>query len=87
MYGNKSALKCFVAYDEYKTGIIPLCIILNQINAYVKNFDKNNQNVNLLVHGKELIKNIIKNGLKLKVYLTKKLIVNQYIMINTLKLK
>ena len=57
------------------------------MNAYVFNFDKNNQNVNLLVHGKELIKNIIKNGLKLKVYLTKKLIVNQYIMINTLKLK
>ena len=57
------------------------------MNAYVKNFDKNNQNINLLVHGKELIKNIMKYGLKLKVYLTKKLIVNQYIMMNTLKLK
>ena len=57
------------------------------MNAYVKYFDKNNQYKNLLVHDKELLKNIMKYGIKLKVYLRKNLIVNQCIMINTLKLK
>ena len=54
------------------------------MNAYVKYFDKNNQYKNLLVHDKELLKNIMKYGIKLKVYLRKNLIVNQRIMINTL---
>ena len=57
------------------------------MKAYVKHFDKSNQYKNLLVHDKELLKNIMKYGIKLRVYLRKNLILNQCIMINTLKLK
>ena len=86
LHGNKIAFKYFIEYVS-NSGIIPLYIILPQMNAYVKYFDKNNQCKNLLVHDKELLKNIMKYGIKLKVYLRKNLIVNQCIMINTLKLK
>ena len=58
-----------------------------QINAYVKYFDKNSQYINLLVYDEELLTNIMKYGIKLKIYLKKNLIVNQCIMINALKLK
>ena len=86
LHGNKRAFKYLIEYVS-NSGIIPSYIILPQMNAYVKYFDKNNQYKNLLVHVKELLKNIMKYGIKLKVYLRKNLIVNQCIMINTLKLK
>ena len=35
---------------------MPLYIILPQMRAYVKYFDKNNQYIKLLVHDKELLK-------------------------------
>ena len=57
------------------------------MNAYVKYFDKNSQYINLLVYDEELLTNIMKYGIKLKIYLKKNLIVKQCIMINTLKLK
>ena len=57
------------------------------MNAYAKHFDKNSKYMNLLVNDKEYQKNILKYGIKLKFSLKKILIVNQYIMINTLKLE
>ena len=86
LHGNKRAFKYFIKYVT-NSDIIPLYIILPQMNTYVKHFDKSNQYKNLLVHDKELLKNIMKYGIKLKVYLRKNLIANQCIMINTLKLK
>ena len=57
------------------------------MNAYTKYFDKNNKYINLLVSDKKYQKNIMRYGIKLKASLKKNLIVNQCIMINTLKLK
>ena len=51
------------------------------MNGYSKYFDENNEYVNLLVNDKEMPKNILKYGIKLKVYLKKNLIVNQCIMV------
>ena len=45
------------------------------MNAYVKYFDKNSQYINLLVYDEELLTNIMKYGIKLKIYLKKNLIV------------
>ena len=47
------------------------------MNVFVKYFDKNSQYINLLVHDKELSKNIMKYGIKLKTYLMSNLVVNQ----------
>ena len=55
------------------------------MNAYAKYFDKYDKCMNLSVNEKK--KNTIKYGIKLKTYLGKGLIVNQYKMINTLKLR
>ena len=64
-YVNKGAFKHFIGYIS-NSGNIPLYIILPQMNAYVKYFDKNNRYINILVS-----KNIMKYGIKLKVYLKK----------------
>ena len=50
--GNKCAFKHFIGFDEYKIGIIPLCIILPQMNAYAKYF-KSSKCINLLVNDKK----------------------------------
>ena len=52
------------------------------MNAYAKYFDKNNNCINLLVNDKEILRNAMKYGIKLKIYLGKNLIMNQCIMIN-----
>ena len=52
-YGNRGAFKYFIGYIS-NSGIVPLYIILPQMNAYVKYFDKNKQYINHLVHDKEL---------------------------------
>ena len=57
------------------------------MNAYAKYFDQNSKCMNLLVNDKEILKNILIYGIKLKVKLKKNLIVNQCILIYTLKLK
>ena len=49
------------------------------MNAYAKYFDKYDKCMNLSVNEKK--KNTIKYGIKLKTYLGKDLIVNQYKMI------
>ena len=79
-------LNTLFGYDDYRFGIIPLCIMLPQINTCVKYF-KDNKHMNLLVNDKKYYKNIMKYGIKLNIYLKKYLIVNQCILINILKLK
>ena len=62
----------------------PLCIKIPQMNGYVKYFDNNNKYISILVCDKKLLKNTIKDGIKLKIYLKEGLKVNQSIIINTL---
>ena len=57
------------------------------MNAYAKHFDKNNKYVNLLVNDKKMLKKHSEIWNKIKSLIKKKLIANQYMMINTLKLK
>ena len=54
-YGNRSAFKYFIGYISNR-GIIPLCIILPQMNEYVKCVNKNSKYMNILVHDKEVLK-------------------------------
>ena len=86
-FENKGAFKYFIRYDDLKIGIIPLYIILRQINAYVQYFDKNNKCMNILVHDRQIIKKYNKIWNKNKRYLKKNLKVNHSKMINTLELK
>ena len=53
-YGNKAAFKYFIGYDDHEIGIIPLYIILPQINAYTKCF-KEIKCVNFLVNDKKVL--------------------------------
>ena len=60
-FDKKGAFKYFIRYDDLKIGIIPLYIILRQINAYVQYFHKNNKCMNILVHDRQIIKKIQQN--------------------------
>ena len=84
-YDNKGTFKYFIGYMS-NAGITPLCIILPQMNGYVKHF-KNTKYMNLLVHDQELLKEYNETWDKIKSLFKKNLIVNQCTMINTLKLK
>ena len=57
------------------------------MKAYDKYFDKNNKSMNILVYDKKILKKYNETQDKTKTFFGKKLIVNQNIMINTLKLK
>ena len=83
---NKGTFKYFIVYDDYRIGIIPLCIMLSQMNTCVKYF-KDNKHMNLLVNDKKILQKYNEIGIKLKIYLKKYLIVNQCLWINILKLK
>ena len=85
-YGNKVSFKYFIGYTD-ETNIFPisLYIKLHQMNIYVKYFDNNNKYMSFLVYGEELLKNMIKYGMKIKIYLKNNFLVNQCIIINTLK--
>ena len=80
-YGNKDSFKYFIGYISNGHGIITLYKRLPQINAFITYF-KDSKYMNLLVYDKELLKNTMKYGIKLKIYLKRKLIVNKCIMIN-----
>ena len=43
--------------------------------------------MNLLVQNTKVLKNTMKNGIRLVILIKKGMVVNQYIMINTFKLK
>ena len=60
---KKSTFKYFIGYIT--NHIKPLCIKLPEMNGYVKCFDGNSKYMNLLVHDKELLKNILQYGMKL----------------------
>ena len=45
-YDHKNACKYFTEYDDYKIGIIPLCIILPQMNTCIK-YLKDNKHINI----------------------------------------
>ena len=57
-YGNKGAFKYFIGYNDYNDGIIPLYIKLPIMNAIAKYFN-DSKDINILVYGKKLLKNII----------------------------
>ena len=78
----KSAYKHFVRCDSHDYHITPLYITLLQMNACANDLDNYNKYVNLLVFDEELLKNIMRYGIKLKIYLKKNLIVIQCITIN-----
>ena len=73
----------------YEGNALPskLCIKFLQMKAYAKYFDKNNKSMNILVYDKKILKKHNEIQDKTKTFFGKKLIVNQNIMINTLKLK
>ena len=57
------------------------------MNRYVKYFDSNNKYTSFLVHDKTFLQKHNETFYKISNLLRKALIVNQCIMINTLKLK
>ena len=68
-YGNKGSCKYYTGYKQ-KTDPFPsqLHIKFPKMNAFVKYFDNNNINMNLLANDKELLKNIMRCGIRLVVY-------------------
>ena len=86
-YG-KDSLKYFIGCRHKGTVFpSPLWVKLPQINAYAKYCDKNSKYINLLVNDIEILEKYCEISNKIKSLIRKKLILNQYIMINTLKLK
>ena len=68
-YGKKGSFKYFIEYiNEADAFPVPLCIKRPQMNGYIKYFDNNNKCINLLVHDKELLKNIVKYRVRLIIY-------------------
>ena len=75
-YGNKGLFKHGIEYrNETDPFPAPLCVKHPQMKGYVNN----NKCINYLVCDGELLKNTIKYGIKLKIYLKESLIVNQCI--------
>ena len=68
-YSNKDSFKYFIRYRHKCNGFpAPLCTKLPQMNGYSKHFVENDKCMNLLINDKEILKNVIKYGIKLKVY-------------------
>ena len=68
-YGNKGSFKYYIGYKQ-KADPFPsqLHIKFPKMNTFVKYFDNNNINMNLLANDKELLKNIMRCGIRLVVY-------------------
>ena len=83
------AKKSLFKYVDTNVLPSPLSIKLPQISGYVQYFHSNNKYMSFSVHDIELSKNTIQYGIILVIYLNKKrgFAVNQYIKMNTLKLK
>ena len=72
-YG-KDSFKYFIRYrHEGNAFPSPLCIILPQMNAYTKYFDKNSKYINLSVSDKKIIKKYLKIWNKIKSLIKKEL--------------
>ena len=65
----------------------PLNVKLPQLTGYTKHFNNDDKLINFLVADKELLKNTMKYGVRLKAYSKKNLIKNWCITINILVLK
>ena len=63
------------------------CIKFTQVNVFAKYFHKNNKCMDLLVNDKKILEKHNEIWNKIKNLFGKKIIVNPYIMKNTLKLK
>ena len=85
-YGNKGAFKYFIGYIS-NPGIISLCIILPQMNEYVKCVNKNSKYMNILVHVKEILKKYDEIWDEIKNLFKKEFDSELVIVVNTLKLK
>ena len=87
-YGKKISFKYFIGYrNETDRFPGPLCIKPPKMNGHVKRFDNDQKFINHLVCDGELLKNTMKYGKKIKIYLEESLIVTHHIIINTLILQ
>ena len=87
-YGNKGSYKYYIRYlHETDPFPSPLHIKLPKMNAFVKYFDNNNKYMNPLANEKELLIKYKEIWNRISNLLKKGLIVNQYIIINILRLK
>ena len=68
---SEEGFKYFIGYRENEI-VKPLCIILTQMNGYIKYFDNGGKNMSLLIKNSEVwekyedIRNVIKNKLNIK---------------------
>ena len=68
---SEEGFKYFIGYQENEI-VKPLCIILPQMNGYIKYFDNGGKNVSFLIKNSEVwekyedIWNVIKNKLNIK---------------------
>ena len=68
---SEEGFKYFIGYQENER-VKPLCIILPQMNAYIKYFENGGKNMSLLIKNSEVwekyeeIWNVIKNKLNIK---------------------
>ena len=86
-YGKKCTFKCYIRkINETDAFTVPLCITLRQINGYVKYFN-DNKCVNLLVYDRELLRKYNEIWNRISNLLKKSVMMNQCIMVTTLKLK
>ena len=63
-YGNKNSFKYFIGYNDNDI-IRPICIRLPQMSGYARKFDEN-ATMSFIVKDKQVLKNILKYGKKLK---------------------
>ena len=84
-YGNKGSFKCCIGYRHKGKAFPSLSNIkLPQLTGYAKHFNNGDKLINFLVADKELLKNTIKYGIRLKTYSKKNLIKNPCMIINIL---
>ena len=85
--GDKGSFKHYIGYRHKDGTFSPFNIKLPQLTGYTKHFNNGDKRINFLVTDKELLKNTMKYGVRLKAYLKKNLIKNRYMTINILVLK
>ena len=62
---NEEGFKYFIGYQEDEI-VKPLCIILPQMNGYIKYFENGGKNMSFLIKNEEDIWNVIKNKVNIK---------------------
>ena len=85
--GHKGSFKRYMGYGHKDGTFSPLNVKLPQLTGYTKHFNNGDKLINFLVADKELLKNTMKYGVRLKAYSKKNLIKNWCITINILVLK